>query len=330
MQFQVICSRCNKKCSESKKCERFDCELPEYFDMYQKIFPRGVPAKYYCSLTGGINSGKTYYLISLVHNLIQPDRDLKMLFAKYKINKVEVIDPISKRLYDDLLYECKMGQLKFTDIRTLGFFNLILHLNNNQIYELVLFNSSGEKIEDEYNARNVRTESHELKGSATMHFLDPREDSQLNEILKKPKDQACSDYDIAEHVFNVLQHVNNGVKLVNNPIAICISKFDLLFSHIPFELPENPFVEAPQFATFFKDIDEVSKSLSAFLKTYSRTVDPADLRSKFNSHRYFALAPFGSDASPAYWKDRKPRGIYAPFFWILKELKILPDYGNRK
>lgn len=306
---------------ESKPCERFDCELPEYYDAYAKVF-KVAPPKYYCSLSGGINSGKTLFLTTLADSLLRPNKEIKYFYAKNKISKIEILDPVSFRLLKNLIGQCEMGELQFT--KTLSFFNLIVRLTTGGIYEIVLFNSSGEKIEDEYNKQNIITDAHELKGSSIIHLVDPREDSSLNKLLKAPKaNNQCSNMNIAEYIYAVLQYVNKGVQVVNQPLAVCISKFDLLLPLIPFEILEDPFTEVHQTDIFFKKIEISSKSLSVFLQKNSNTVDPVSLKKQFGNHKYFAIAPFGSDAMPAYWKDRTPMGIHAPFFWILKELRII-------
>ncbi|NUQ23991.1 MAG: hypothetical protein HUU34_08555 [Saprospiraceae bacterium] len=321
--FEVTCSRCNIKCSESKKCERFDCELPEYYNAYAKVF-KVAPAKYYCSLTGGINAGKTLYLITLIDSFLRPSKELKLFYQKNKISKIEIIDPVSSGLLNKLIKQCNDGKLQFTVYNSsLEFFNLIARLTNGEIFEIVLFNSSGEKIEEHYIRHDTRTDAHELQGSSVIHLLDPREDSGLNDILRAPKaDDDCSNMEITEYIYEVLKNVNKGVKIVNQPLAVCISKFDLLLPLIPLDLPEDPFTEVHH-GDFFKKIDGTSKRLSTFLANNSRTVDPISLHKQFGKHKYFAIAPFGSDAMPAYWKKRNPKGIYAPFFWILKQLGII-------
>jgi hypothetical protein len=289
-------------------------------------FRENPPAKYYCSLTGGINASKTYYLITLINALLNPDSDTETLFRRYGIEEIEIIDPVSWNLYKDLLYQCKMLHLEFTDqFRPLGFFNLIMRFEN-KVYEIVLFNSSGEKIEDEYLLRKFKTDSHEMKGAATLCFVDPREDTKLNKILEFPKIDTCTNYEFANHVYKVMQVVNGRVKIVNNPLAVCISKFDLLLHRVPYQVPEHPFVEAHS-RDFFGDIQSTSEKLKTFLHDCSQTVRPEDLEKKFSCLNYFAIAPFGSDMKPADWDKRSPKGILAPFFWVLKERKIIND-GN--
>ncbi|NUQ23985.1 MAG: AAA family ATPase [Saprospiraceae bacterium] len=321
--FAVICSRCNKYCIIPVLCERFDCELPEYYDAYAKVF-KVAPTKYYCSLSGGINSGKTVFLLTLIDSLLHPSKELKSFYQKNKISNIGIIDPVSIKLLKSLIAESSLGQLQITKLNTpLEFFNLIIRLTNGIILEIVLFNSSGEKIEDEYNKQNIITAAHELKGSSVIHLVDPREDSSLNKLLMVPKAyDECSNKEITEYIYEVLRYVNRGVTIANQPLAICISKFDLLLPLIPLVLTDDPFIEVQQ-VDFFKKIDATSKSLSTFLANNRSTVDPISLQKQFKKHKYFAIAPFGSDAMPAYWKDRASKGIHAPFFWVLKELRII-------
>lgn len=320
----IICSRCNQYIQTPIECKYGHgqrCE--QYLQVMWERFRDNIPPKYYCSLIGGRNSGKTHYLLALLDILLKPDRATKTLLNKSGIDTIDVIDPLSLELHKELLIFCKDGRLGGTLLRTpLGFFNLLITLEDGRTYELVLFNTSGEKIEIEFESRKFSTEAHEMQGAATLFFVDPREDTTLNKMLESPKAGRCLDYDFATHMHKVMQFLNGGVKIVNNPLAVCITKFDLLLHRIRIDLPEHPFVE-PHSQNFFRDIERVSRQLKPFLQRHSRTVQPDEIKEQFKAIDYFAVAPFGSDMDPAYWHNREPRGILAPFLWLLNELKII-------
>jgi len=327
----LICSRCNSTRIKLVKCERDECDFEDYRDAIVNHFQAGPPPKYFCTLTGGVNAGKTYYLISLLHSLME-DKGTKRLLRKYGIAKIFMIDPISKRTFRKLKNECERGMLALTDPdpKTLSFFNVFISLTNGSVAEIVLFNTSGEKIEDYFLDNDARIKAHELQGAATLHFVDPREDTMLNNILENPKDASygpCKDYKIVDFLHKVLQIMNRGTTIVNNPVAVCISKFDLLLSRIPFDIPENPFIELHS-KNLFKDIDVNSRNLYQFLYEKSETIQPEELEDSFNNIRYFAVAPYGSDHTPALWNKRTPYGVEAPFIWLLKELEILPKQNG--
>jgi len=274
---------------------------------------------------GGINSGKTYYLLCLVHILLGNDPDVQVLKRRYGIADVRIVDPTSQDLYDQLIRQASRGDLPYTDSeKPLGFFSLILTMDDDRVFEFVLFNTSGEKLENEYEAQKFKTDSHEMKGAATVYLVDPREDSLLNRALEYPKDAPCRNQDIGNHIYRIMQIVNGHIKIIRNPLAVCISKFDLLEHRIPLEVPFNPYIEAHN-RRFFEEIQTVSDKLNSFLQTKSETVNPGQLEERFRNVNYFALAPFGSDERPAYWDQRKPQGILAPFFWVLKKRDIIKD-----
>ena len=252
----------------------------------------------------------------------------RKMLKKIGIDDVTVIDPNSWYYFNMKMSQAKAGRLAITlPDEPLEFINLILYLSTGKIFEITIFNTSGEKIEDEFLNDNYRTEAHEIKGAGSLHFVDPREDTQLNNLLENQKDNSygpCNDYEIIDYIHRVMQFVNSGIKTVNNPTAICVSKFDLLMHRIPYDLPENPFVNIEE-KLFIRKINSVSEELSKFLSQNSTTINPKELSSQFKNIRYFAVAPHGSDKYPTFWKDRNPKGILAPFLWILKELKILPE-----
>lgn len=328
MKSGIICNRCNNIYQEPIKCGLPQCTYSEYFKDIRDRFGNNIPPKYYFSLIGGVNSGKTLYLMALIDILVINNKPVKSLLKKMGILKIEMVDRVSWDLFDQLSELYKLGQLFNTPPKTpLGSFNLIIELTNDKTYEIVLFNTSGEKIEDEFLARKVKTEAHEMKGGALLYFLDPREDSMLNKLLDLPKGDASRNYEMAEYVYNVMKTVNKGTMIINNPLAVCISKFDLLLHRIPHDLPEHPFIELHN-RNFFRNIESTSKRIAAFLQEKSETIDPSEINQKFIKHCYFALAPFGKEIEPVFWHEREPKGMLSPFFWLLKELNIVKDeYG---
>ena len=330
MNFGIACNRCNEIFNQPKRCQLSECSYPAYFEDIRRRFGNNIPPKYYISLIGGINAGKTIYLLSLLDIINSRDEALRNLLKKYAIRSFEIIDKVSWELYDKIMERYKLGA-DFGTLPTspLGSFNIILTLENGQAYELVMFNTSGEKIEHAFTSRKV-TGAHELQGAAFIYFLDPREDKGINKLLSSPKGLSPANYNMTDYLHNVMQVVNKGVQIVRNPLAICISKFDLLKHRIPFDLPEATYVEAGR-DNFFLAIDKVSQKLEIFLKKESKAVNVNDVKEKFHSHKYFTVAPFGKDTKPAYWHDKDPKGILAPFFWLLKELQLITEsHGNYK
>ncbi|WP_146217700.1 hypothetical protein [Chitinophaga sp. S165] len=289
----------------------------------KRRFPYEIPPKCLFSLVGGINAGKTYYLVCLIHELLRPSSANKILLKKMGIINIEMIDPESENLLDLLIKFSKDGGMEATKPDILGFFSLIITMESGKIYELVLFNSSGEKIEDEIIKRKFYTDSHELKGTVSLCFVNPRKDTGLNRILERPNQEVRANFNFAEHFHKVMQKVKDNNQYVDTPTAICISKFDLLLHRRPKDIPPEPFVDATS-KSFFRDIKTVSKQLRAFLETHSDTIDPIDLDSKFSNSCYFAVAPFGKDEN-FYWDFREPKGLLAPFLWALQQSQIIND-----
>jgi hypothetical protein len=320
--FTVTCSKCNKLCSKPVQCERFDCNLPEYYDAYAKIF-KVVPPKYYISLLGGVNSSRTYYLLVLVYELLMNNQNRRYL-GRFGIRNIEIIDPHSKKYFNSLLSQAKTGHHSFTKVN--GHINLIITLNTGMIYELTIFDTPGEQVEDSVHFSNYNTDKHYFKGSATMLFLDPREDSGFKTLVTAPENHSCTDIKYADYIYKIMRRVNRGVKIINNPLSICISKFDLFLHLVPYELPEDPFVEFDDGFLFYEKINLKSKLLGDFLDKHSKTIAPSKTRDQFSTYKYFAVAPYGNDPMEKgyYWKGRSSKGIIAPFFWILRELGIIP------
>ena len=328
----LICNRCNTLRLEHTKCIRTSCDFESYRNAVWEYFGRRfVYPRYPLTLTGASNAGKTVYLITLINQLLT-NKIVKAKLLEYGIKDIKMIDPISLEEYKRIRQAFSKGKLEFTkQDEPLSFFSLFFFPVTGKIFEVVLYNNSGEKIQEksEFNTIDL-VKDHELLGSATLHFIDPREDSLLNKKLIKPKDISkfglCHDYDIVSAINDSMQRINRGVKLVNNPIGICISKFDLLNHLIPSELPEyHNFDASPD---IFNDIDALSKELYQFLVYNSATINPDELQDRYENIRYFPVAPTGNDRMPATSENNMPRGVLAPFLWVLKELLTLPKYNN--
>ena len=329
MKQGLICSRCNKILFTTAQCQIYGCEHPEYHKAMSERFKWGLPAKYYCSLMGVRDTGKTQYLLSLVNILLNQDKATSFLLTKLGIDNIEMIDPISVQLFSELKFLSTQGRITSTDPSSpLGYFNIILTMNSGRSYEIVLFNTPGEKIEDKLILNKIFTDFHEMQGAATLYFVDPLQDSKLTQKLNFPLAVHREDVELSTHIYKVLQKANKGIKIVYNPLAICISKFDLLLHRIPFEIQEHPFVEVNS-KNYFKDIKKASQNLESFLSDNSQNVNPDSIRESFNRVSYFAIAPVGNNEPKPRWSDKTPKGILAPFLWVLKELHIInTENGN--
>ena len=325
----IRCSRCDSNRIDLTKCKKPDCDFETYRDAITRQFPVRPPIKYYCTISGAANAGKTFYLITLIHLLIEEPKTKKYL-RRYGIKSISFADPISSGYYKSFLNDSRNGQLQLTlPTQPLSFFNLIIHRTNHKQppIELVLFNTAGETFEDRTYNNDLRAMDHDLRGIAMLHFVDPRDDSSLNDLLLKPKGEThqCKDLDIIDYLYRLHQSSKHGVQYLNFPLGICVSKFDLLNHTIPQYLPEDIYVSISSLS-LFHDINKSSKELQAFLDKNSKTIDPYLLIERHTQERlrYFSVSSFGSDDTPI-WSNRKPKGVLAPFIWMLKELRIIND-----
>lgn len=321
----IRCSRCNRK--RESKCKNYlGCDFDIYRAAIIRQFPVRPPTKYYCTISGAANAGKTYYLVTLLFFLMK-DMTVKKILYKYGIKDIIFADPISKKYHNDLLNDCKDGGLKLTSpAEPLKFFNLIIFRDGSKDpIELVLFNSSGERFEDPTISGDLTKKEHDLCGAAILHFVDPREDSKLHDILLKPKIIQCKNLDIIDFLYRLVQINNYGIQYIEMPLGICVSKFDLLSHKIPNPLPEDIYVSILS-RKLFKDIDYSSRILKEFLSLHSTTIEPDILSRRYYPEklRYFGVAAFGNDQTPARWENRTPKGVLAPFLWMLRELQIIP------
>lgn len=316
----------------TKKCNRAFCSGLERYEKYESS--NAGFRQYSISLAGGSAAGKTYYLINLIGRLTGKivDENLSK-FLEYK--KLE-FNFASKNSYN------YFKQLKSNLERSDGYFatvikpdeaepfELELILNNNKRVLINLYNTSGEY----YNQNNPEYDKWLNRGqfqdsNTFIYFIDPAEDSGLNPLLnpenrKNTENGPPKDLDILEVVQELLSKKERGA-LIQAPIAVVLSKFDLLeqWNGIHFQMPYIEIVDMHQdVENQTKRCEFKSNQIKEFIERHSTKSKPKMIYKKFYNTEYFGVSNIGSVENKVL-SDMNPKGIYAPFFWLLKKSNIL-------
>ena len=327
--MRLRCNRCGKLNRQATTCDESACRYDEYYKTYNSFFrgSRVGPIQYRIALSGGPDAGKTYYLLSLLSKLLTPSSAVRELLSMLGIKSFDIVDPVSLEYYKDLELDCEQDGLEATlptEAKVADCISVVITFfqPNKRPCELIFYDTSGEVYKTEIVGKRRYEDFIEVTGMGTLYFVDPLEDSMLNGLLDSPKTWECLDLDIVTHLHRIQQIQNNGRAFAEAPVAICVSKFDLLEHFIPSELPAYIYSSDHSFDK--KQINSASKALETFLdQKKSKTIDVKNIKSSFSNYSFFATAPTGIDIPHPRMNDLNPKGIVNPLLWMLLQLRII-------
>lgn len=328
--ISYTCTVCNDSFDSlpTKLCGKngVKCDIIERYKIAQQG-RRSYP-QFYCGLAGAKEAGKTYFLLSLLSNLLDPPHELENLLNELQLS-FEFHSNSSKEEFAKLVSNATKSPLGGTIVPselTAQPFDLLIHKNKKsakQNYILTIFNSSGE-LYDKPSETKISLR-HEVKDANVMlTFIDPIHDKGFSDLLNE-NDIAKNPYDInsIKILYEVLKKNSEKVSV---PMAVCLSKFDLLHHHqgLPIHQPYITLGDIQQVLLEgeFEVMESTSNQLKNLLQKYSSTTKPNEIDRKFNNTKYFAVAPIGHNEINTA-KKLEPKGIYAPFFWVLQQLRII-------
>jgi hypothetical protein len=304
----VRCSQCNTWFDNPPaKCKKNidGCQITIQFEEEQQRY-RNLP-HLYCGVSGGYASGKTYFILSLISNLTKPKQELKTLLESLNI-RIDFAHRGIKTRFQMLEGRSRKGKLEGTikgaQLSTEPY-DLLITKGEQQTL-LSLFNSSGEiyerpEIEDEPKTP-LR---HEVAAiNAMLYFIDPLQDSGLNRLLGNPS-ISPRDLDVLQTIYDVLNK-NRNVTKISIPLAVNISKFDLLHQVNGISI-QQPYVNLRD---LLYEIDRGDSTLNNSVSMQIKNLLSTSVTSKPDDKIGTAL-------------EIAPKGIYAPFFWILRQLNII-------
>lgn len=321
MSVKIRCSRCNNLEFSAKTVCPNEEECPAK-SLYQKLKDGHSLPHLYIGLAGGKTAGKTYYLLSLIQNLIYPENELEKFLIRKKLRVQFAHDKSEesfRKLYDVSVVKQLLGTQQIGD-RMVDSFDLffISGTGSKEKYTIIsLFNSSGETYEASENEIHNRHEVREV--NSFLYFIDPIHDSGFGDYFKQYTGSA-KNKDIISRLKQILklQEDNRTYEKLRIPIAVNISKFDLLETKIALQ---KPYINIAEMSSSI--IEQNSKQFREILQQNSKTVRPDNVDRMFSNVKYFAIAPIGHDSIKNEPSNLSPKGIYAPFFWLLNEFRII-------
>lgn len=288
------------------------------------------------AIIGVPESGKSYFIYSLLHTLKNPPPALEEYMTRINMqvrtSGEQALEQI-KRFEEQMMYSG--NQLEGTDKQAPQNnvpIDVVVTVGRGQERTticLTFFDMSGEHFKDmKYMLEQTRI--HKARG--VILLMSPYDDVKLHNCL--PEDyhstKRIENTPLTDYLFQAIQEniSRRRTRKVNTPLAICISMFDLLKDMVPDEIT-SPYLEVHDMINEHDEFDYTkikanSQLVRSFLQVNSR-VPLKGIEDNFSKVNYFALSSVGhNEMEKIPTQGLKPHGILAPLFWLLAETEIIP------
>lgn len=333
----VKCSICHKDFMNPSEYHNYECSEPEKCSKYSDVLTQfenlGVQSTF--AIVGAPESGKSYYIYSLLYQLIDnPDDTLRDYLRRLDMD-VELIGANSYSQYEKfktiLLSEQLQGTVKAAEENNVPIilFMKIGRGRNQKVVKLSFFDLAGEH----FTSRDfMQSDPRVFKAKGVLFLMDPFQDPKLNSYLQNQAYSHASpeNFKILDDLYHAIRNNDSRRrKKVNIPLAFCLSMFDLLEHLIPEMITQMPYLEIDDLITSRHQYDRnrtinSTREFKRFLGEYSR-ISPRSMEDKFSNHAIFAFSAIGHDnVQNIDAQGVKSRGIIAPLLWLLAETGFIP------
>jgi len=287
----------------------------------------------FISMAGAPSSGKSYYIISLLHKLRrQLPSDFNLLFEYAISRETRIVDDIVNRLFEG---DPEKPVFLEKTLETGGRVNNRINLNGvavdlpkpflfsvrptpanidiaskgDALHEnLAFYDLAGEHFQyGRYANASNRSFGHFAHSDALIFTYDPLQDSTAIERLATlTKDPQVNSHKVLNRQDNVLEAVIQQFRVlrglqptepINIPLLVCVQKFDVWKGLLPKWVPidENSVWRSPSEGTSGVDIEELNRN-SLHIKRFLQDISPtfvAQAEANFSTVRFFPVSALG-------------------------------------
>lgn len=282
------------------------------------------------SVLGGVSSGKTSYIVSLIKTLTESG-------SKYGLSCRNLSDESEDR------WEEMVGKLPDptrpasidSSVRIPYTLRIVINGTNNAL-NVHLYDVAGEDTASEATIEESVTQLFHSHGVIVM--IDPLQMQKVREDLEKAKqtnfpaiNQKTAPHRVINRFINLYEDRNKDDKL-SIPIAFTLSKIDRIQ---PLLLNEPSLKQSPLFLGYsgqtmignrtldLEAVQEMSVAVSQFIKRWDmRTY--ANVIGNFSQYTFSGVSALGFDPGPNNQPNTKvlPFSVEQPFLWILNQLDL--------
>lgn len=200
--------------------------------------------------------------------------------------------------------------------------------NSAPVYSLTILDGAGEdyKQMEEVATRNISISDY------IFYLVDPKGLPKVNAMLGGGA--VANEYAGQQMVTNMAQYLRcalgvTGNKKIEKPVAVILTKFDLIKEHMPGMLQgivgqEKPFEFS---GTYIKsDIDAVNKEIRSWLaeSKVGENYFLAALDANFSNIRFFGVSSLGGEEkADGKIEALNPHRVLDPLIWVLSKEKIV-------
>lgn len=292
---------------------------------------------YIISIIGARSSGKTNYITTLIHELMQRSESLGNIgvVASNVANRPEYNTQARyQRDFFDSVY--KRGkcppQTSINDPRSrIPLIYEISQRGKTPLY-LVLYDTAGENFADPRNiAANVKFLT---QSDACIFLLDTFAIPQVHDRLKNKLNLPDIELKFDTIVDNVISFFEEGSdsikkKQYKKPMALVLSKIDAILTNeeafrdnaiAGMTLERNsPFLDGS--GVNLADIESVSESIRGALHGWGEDNFINNIENHYTKVRYFGMSALGSMPKGEIIENLRPYRVLDPLVWILNEFK---------
>lgn len=307
---------------------------------------KDLPADFYdqkspiVAIVGGANSGKSTFITALLQQLLIGDKFL----STQKVS-ASIFNPEGKEKFDSYYEQLFIRHMPLpgTLPNEAGSNEpVIVRVKRRKGRKLksifiTMFDTPGEEF---YRKEDLLAKHPNIHNADAILFLaDPLNMTSLYEELyayfpKKVKNYSNlnklklihrSEYAIFENLREIFMY-SGKVNLkgrIDPPLAICISKFDLLedLTSISFRTTEDFSFNSSSIKEFLLEVKDTSHDLSEWLQE----VEPKFVQIIFDlckDYHFFPVSPLGNNMGGQHGVEPEPNGVIHPFIWLLSRLKF--------
>ena len=294
------------------------------------------------SVFGGPQSGKTNYIVALIHQLMKYRNKLGLTITLQQVgrNDSERTDKIYngyKKLIFDEHQAVPKTQIKAGQQPIPWIIRLESTTTKKAIY-LVFYDTAGERFDS---VNSVHDLKYFQESEACIVVFDTLAIPRIKKILAKKGIETLGEaynYNETWQTLKNYEENNKGLKLSKKPFAFVFTKFDVVISNqealncdvSAFTDDEGRFVNSSFIKTgrfSLKQVDSASRSIADYLHAddvWDEDALASDIWNKWkdNGH-FFGVSSFGTmtdDTNTIQAEEVVPRRVMDPLVWILHKL----------
>lgn len=277
------------------------------------------------AVVGGVYSGKTTYLTTLINKL---DVELNSKFGTSLSPLNTATEELYRQRYSNFIYKAGIVNDKTRANETIPPLMYRLEIPNERFpiikkrVNLVFYDTAGEELRASEHI--AKEKGYIPNADLIILLLDPlqmdcvRERYEDKDALPPASD---SPTEMINRIANVIKGIKKPVGKIGTPIAVAFSKIDILDKCGFFGTDSNPILEESSHLRhrgFSKnDFANTQEIMNVLFETVARPNPVKNLKNQFRNYALFGFSAIGGDADGSEIGELKTYRVLDPILWLL-------------